>query len=91
VHFQDGNIDSTAFLPEENKHIPSQKAGMIYLQLLDNIIRNTSYDILITYGSYWLGKHLLNLSHNFHLKNVFLLQNLAYTDASNFQEVDLTY
>jgi glycosyltransferase involved in cell wall biosynthesis len=90
AHFLDGSIRSTVFLPRENQHIPSREAGRCYLRLLREIVKQFTPDILVTYGGYWLGKHLLSLSRQCGLANVLLLQNLAYSDLSYFRDVDLT-
>jgi len=90
VNFQDDGLTSVVFLPRENQSIPSHEAGTAYLQLLHESIQQTKPDILVTYGGYWMGGHLLKLSHDAGLKNVMLLQNFAYDDATYFQEIDLT-
>lgn len=87
--FRDGPIRSSLFLPDENRHIPSEEAGFCYLQLLREIIGRFEPGVFITYGGYWLGKLILELSRERHVKNVLLLQNLAYEDPSYFENVDL--
>ena len=88
--FHDGLLKSSAFLPEENLHVPSQEAGTAFLDLLHEHIQQVKPHILVTYGGYWLGKLLLRWGNELHLKNVVLLQNLVYSDPSYFHDVDLT-
>ncbi|MCL2349709.1 MAG: glycosyltransferase [Planctomycetaceae bacterium] len=90
AHFLDDEIRSSVFLPEENNTVPSHDAGTVWLHLVHEAIIQVKPDILVTYGGYWLGGHLLRLSHAAGVKNVMLLQNFAYTDATFFQEFDLT-
>ena len=87
--FHDGLLKSSVFLPVENLHIPSQEAGTVFLDLLREQILQTKPHILVTYGGYWLSGHLLQISRDAGLKNVMLLQNLEYKDASYFKDFDL--
>ena len=90
VNFHDETLKSSVFLPDENQHIPSHEAGLAYLQLLEQVIAQTQAQVLVTYGGYWMGGHLLKISRDAGLKNVMFLMNFAYNDAAFFRDFDLT-
>jgi glycosyltransferase involved in cell wall biosynthesis len=90
LRFRDGRIAAFAYVPDGRIERPSRCVGSAYLSLLREALDAWRPHIVLTYGGYWLGSHVLRMAKSAGAKTVFWLRNFAYQDARLFDLVDLT-
>lgn len=90
LRFQDGRLPAAVYVPDGQIAPPSREVGGGYLQILRDASDSWRPDVVITYGGYWLGPHVLNLAKSRRAKTVFWLCNFAYREPAAFEGVDMT-